>query len=208
MFRTHPSPRGLYPPLVALFLSLVLVLVPTPVSAQVPFDAIVRSHLKQYPAMEAQDLYKLLYQAALGNEHLMTDTTGIGRYLSHELETVQSSGDEPLYDVLTPDSLLVRLHLRPFKGRNGNARLLLEAMFKTAATFHPSPENLERWWLDLERLAEKKVVPFDPGELREYFQTMRSEGFPAKHHSNTFRQLYAPAYRVLLRSLLPELIGR
>lgn len=205
MFRIHPLPRGLYLPLVALFLSLVFV--PTPVSAQVPFDAIVRSHLKQYPAMEAQDLYKLLYQAALGNEHLMTDTTGIGRYLTHEWETVQSSGDEPLYDVLTPDSVLVRLHLRPFKARNGNPALLLKAMFKTAATFQSSRQNLERWWRDLERLAEQGVIPLDPGHLHDYFQAVRREGFPAKHHTNIYRQRYAPAYRVILRSSVSELVG-
>jgi hypothetical protein len=205
MFRTYPLPRGLYLPLVALFLSLVPV--PTPISAQVPFDAIVRSHLQRYPAMEAQDWYKLLYQAALGNEHLFTDTTGIGQYLSHELKSVQASPDEPLYDVLTPDSVLVRLHLRPFKARNGNPALLLKAMFETAATFQSSHENLERWWRDLEQLAEHGAIPLDPGRLRDYFQAVRREGFPAKHHTDIYRQRYAPAYRVILRSYVSELAG-
>ena len=46
---------------------------------------ILAAHVKRYPRLEIQDLYKLVYQGALGSEHAVSDpaqTRSIGKYLS------------------------------------------------------------------------------------------------------------------------------
>lgn len=40
--------------------------------------------------------------------------------------------------------------------------------------------------------------------LRRYFADRREEGYPAVHHSERYRDAYAPAYRIVL----PELLER
>jgi hypothetical protein len=170
------------------------------------FQKLITAQLQRYPAMQIQDLYKLVYQAALGNEHLLTDSAMVHNYLIREIESVRADSSEPLLEEISPDSAVVRLNLRPFKAQNGDHRVLFQAMMQTARTFHKSPERLAQYLRDLEKLAAPSgPIPYRADAIESYVREMRDKGYPAVHHSAVYKEQYAPAYRVLLKKYAPSL---
>lgn len=163
------------------------------------FQKIAREQLQHYPAMQIEDLYKLAYQAAMGNEHLMTDSAAVHGYLIHELENIQAVSIEPLLEKISPDGEVVRLNLRPFKAQQGDHRALFHAMMQTARTFQKSPERLELCLHELEQ-----TTYFDAAKMKAFFREMREKGYPAVHHSAAYEEKYAPAYRVILKKYVHE----
>ena len=165
---------------------------------------IIKTQRQRYPLMWIQDYYKLAYQAALGNEHLMIDSAMVHHYLIEELQSIQASAAEPLLEEISPDREVVRLNLRPFKARNGDHRALFQAMMQTARTFPKSQERLEQYLDSLEYLAAPSgPIPYGAGTMNSYFREMREKGFPAVHHSAVYAEKYAPAYRVILKKYSP-----
>jgi hypothetical protein len=172
---------------------------------QSAFRAAINAQLQRYPEMQIQDLYKLVYQAALGNEHLMTDSAMVHDYLIKELESIEASTAEPLLEEISPDGAVVRLNLRPFKARQGDHRALLQAMMQTARTFQKSQERLDRYLSDLEQMAASGAIPFDAEAMKAFFRELRDKSYPAVHHSAVYGEKYSPAYRVILKKYVPRL---
>lgn len=166
------------------------------------FRSVVERHLEAYPKMAPQDLYKLVYQAAMGNGHAMPDRESAARWLDRELADLTDSPRESLCLPLSPDGSLVRLDLRAFVRLDGSRDGLLDAMEATADRIQGSEERLERYWAYLEDLAEAGEIPFEKERLVEFFSGARAGGYRGVHHSDDFRELYHPAYRVVLRELV------
>jgi hypothetical protein len=161
------------------------------------FAYILRAHQKRYPEMEIQDLYKLAYQAALGPEHAAGDPTGARDYLQRELENLGEGPDEPLLDPISSDGDLVRVHLRPYLESGGDPDALLDAFVRTANEFHGSVRVLETYWDDARQTG---LWPLPP--MNEFFTKLKMGGYSPVRHSEKFRRLYRPAYRVILRKLI------
>jgi hypothetical protein len=172
---------------------------------QSAFRAVITAQLQRYPVMQIQDLYKLVYQAALGNEHLMSDSAMVHDYLIRELESVQADSSELLLEEISPDGAAVRLNLRPFKAQHGDHRALFQAMMQTARTFQKSQDRLDRYLRHLEQMAASGDIPFDATAAQSFFREMREKGYPAVHHSAAYKEQYAPAYRVILKKYAPSL---
>jgi hypothetical protein len=153
---------------------------------------------KKYPLLEIQDIYKLVYQAAMGNEHIMHDPEINRKYLQEELSTLEASSDEPLLEYLTSDSSIARLNLRPFKALKGNQEKLLELMNKTTKTIKPSVEYLKHLWKEAEDLAFEGKIPFHKKEMQEYFKQLEKQNFPPVHHSKAVFKNYHPSYRIVI----------
>ena len=168
-----------------------------------PISQIISQHIQHYPKIQIQDLYKLLFQAAMGIEHLLQNPAPILDYLLRELDVVDAVSETQLAEPIAPE--LVRVHLRPFKARMGRPAQLVDLMMKSAANFNPSREKLTIYWHTLEEMAAQQIIPFSAPELQSFFQTKRLESLPAAHHSKIFRENYQPAYRVILKKYFAEL---
>lgn len=167
---------------------------------QEQFRQVVEYHFVRFPSMEIQDLYKLVFQAAMGSEHAVPNREVAKQWLDRELSTLPTAPPEPLSEPLSPDGALVRVNLRTFGERGGEMDSLLDAFIKTAEQFAGSEERLRRYWRYVEAMAEAEEIPFDKAEVQELFSEM--QGFPAVHHSPSYRERYKPAYRVVLLELL------
>jgi len=159
-------------------------------------DAVL-AEVKKYPKLEIQDLYKLAYQAAMGNEHIMSDTVTVQKYLEDELASVDTLSKEPLIEYLTSDRSIARVNLRALKARKINSDKLLQAMIRTEQSVKPSTDLLRQFWKDIESLAEEGKMPFTKEELGSYFNDMEQKNFPAVPHSKTVEDTYHPAYRIV-----------
>jgi hypothetical protein len=120
----------------AVSLACLTALVPgRPVTAPCdtsPWTALVRAHLKRYPAMQPADAYKLLHQATLGSEHAMPSRAMAEQWLAREIATLGAGPAEPLVDTLGMGGRFARIHLRPFLASNGIPDSLLNAFVRTA----------------------------------------------------------------------------
>lgn len=152
--------------------------------------------------MEVEDLYKLAFQAALGSEHAVPSREAASQWLERELSSLSSKQGEPLTEPLSPDGSLVRVNLRALVARGGETSKLLSAFVQTARDFEGSHEKLASYWSNISAMAEAGQIPFEVGRLEQLWEKMRAEGFPAVHHSTTYRDRYHPAYRVVLVELM------
>lgn len=170
------------------------------------FQSIIQSQLSRYPLSQIKDLYKLTHQAALGSEHAVNDLKTARDWLFREIEEMVSISVDPLFDEISPDGLIVRIHLRPFIDSGGDPEILLEAFIRTANEFKGSIEKLNQNWRDVERLAESCDINFKAEELRSFFSLMDFLGFPARHHSQIYRDAYHPHYRIVSREYMHQII--
>jgi hypothetical protein len=152
--------------------------------------------------MQLQDLYKLVHQASMGSEHAVSDTAAARTWLENELRELDSGPSDPFLEPLTPDSALVRVHLRPYRDSGGDPNRLLQAFVNTANGYRGSTGNLIRLWSTAETLASEGKLPFTPEDMSAFVRRLDSLGFPAVHHSEAYTAAYRPAYRVVARNFL------
>lgn len=79
--------------------------------------------------------------------------------------------------------------------------MLASAFVITAETVVPDREGLVRELHSVGGHLERLKLPFDEDTWRAFVDARVAEGLPAVHHSEGYRMRYAPAYRVVLRSL-------
>lgn len=159
------------------------------------FLSVLQSHFSRYPALDIQDIYKLIHQATLGAEHALKNPSDAQDWLERELAEMGEGILEPIIDPISADGELLRVHLRPYMASGGDPKILLDAFIRTANNFQGSLATLEGNW----KIAVQ--TRFSPASIMDaFFQQMKSSGFPPLHHSATYRKLYRPAYRVVART--------
>ena len=146
---------------------------------------------KRHPAAEARDLCKLLYQSEFGAGHMAMDAeAGLAR-LRAECAACGAGEDEPFTDV---GGGLVRLHLRALPA----LKLRLETvngLFAQACAPRGSVAGLEE---KLNTLRESAAgLGLRPEDVDAEIASWRAAGYPALSHSQTYRTLYHPAYRLV-----------
>ena len=158
----------------------------------------VFAEVKKYPDLQIQDLYKLAYQAAMGNDNITNDLVAMKKSLTDELSAVDTLSDEPLIVYLTSDSSIARVNLRAMKKQKKNLDKLFAAMTQTASSVQPSTDLLREFWNDMEGLAEDGRIPFKKDELESYFSTIENQNFPIVNHSKIVDEEYHPEYRIVV----------
>ena len=160
-------------------------------------EAVLHVHFSRYPAMQIQDVYKLLHQAAFGSEHAISNPEDARKWMERELAEMGSGSDGITIDPISADGQIVRVHLRPFLAQGGNLETLLVAFIRTANEFHSDKNTLESYW----KIATG-MMQFSPIKMDEFIGSMRAEGYPALHHSPMYEKMYRPAYRVIWRKFI------
>jgi len=160
-------------------------------------------HLKHYPLAQLDDVYKLLHQAALGAGHAMDDVTALRERLDTEVATLGAGPEEPLAEPISPDGRLARVHLRAYLQAGHSVDSLFDAFVQTAREYPASPDKLAKFCGCLADLAEVGGIPFDRAEVSRYFEKIAEEKYPVVTHSDSFREAYKPAYRVVALDFLP-----
>ena len=160
---------------------------------------ILLSHFARYPQMTPQDAVKLLYQSAFGPGHLIQDEGMARARLEEELAATPERA-EPLLEEIGGG--YVRLYL----GAAKRANLPLEEIFArflfSAKAACPGKAAFEAGLSCLEELTAQGRAPFDSTALEAYLTEYRAEGCPMVSHSQTYRDHYHPAYRVVKNDAL------
>jgi hypothetical protein len=165
---------------------------------------VLRNNIARYPAMQVQDLYKLLHQAAMGSEHAIQDQQAARSWMERELAGMGTGPDDPLVDPLSPDGQILRLHLRPYLRARKDPERVLQAFIRTANEWCSSIHTLKKYGEVAAQLAQAGIGMIRQDEIGIFFDKMEAQGFPAIHHSDVYRRIYRPAYRVVARQFMEE----
>ena len=164
---------------------------------------ILLDHQRRYPRWNEEDLYKLIHQSAMGNEHAILDETAVRRWMERELDTLGQGPAEPSLDPISPDGKILRVHLRPLLQAGLSTDALLQAFLDSPRLFQGSKTVLEQNMRTALDLAEAGEFGFSLAHLQTFFEDMRAAALPAVHHSPLFEESYHPAYRVVTKLALP-----
>ncbi|KAK8896425.1 hypothetical protein M9Y10_014325 [Tritrichomonas musculus] len=151
------------------------------------FSEIVRFHQNRYPQMKPRDYIKLAYQSEFGPEHLVTDKERVLSYLRKEWEEINET-DEPCRSEPIGNGLF-RFYLGKVDNIESSSSLLADLFMFTAKEHEGSKEGL------LSRLDQLKNFSI-PG-MDDFLSEYESSNYPAVHHSQEYRDLYHPHYRLL-----------
>lgn len=167
---------------------------------------LLQQHLAWYPNMEVMDAYKLLYQGALGPEHIVATRQEFKRRLEAEFNTLSPTTSERLLEPVRTDGLLFRVNLRPFKAVAIDFEQFVSTLLRTSRSFSGTKTELVDSWSSFVRLCKQgKTTKFPFDEVVDFSQWLEKEDYPPVHHSEAYRHTYQPAYRLISSELLPEL---
>jgi hypothetical protein len=163
----------------------------------------LRDHLLAHPEARARDAYKLLHQSVFGPAHLIPDRAAAARYLAEEWAAMGATlPGEALLEPLAEEPPLVRVDLRPYRDAGGEPDALVDALVATAATVRGDAELFAACLAGAVAVVGELRGEAEAAALRPLLER-GPEGFPPLHHSPEYVAAYHPAYRVVLRSLLP-----
>ena len=152
------------------------------------------SHYATYPRLEVADIFKFIFQSAFGCEHFVSSEERALNYIKAELERINGDQSAPRIDALDGD--YSRVHLSCI-----NDTLSAEALAKyfcLSAKVEPDGKErlLEKISVARELIADG-TIPLSLSDFDELHAKWEAAGYPAIHHSESFREAYHPAYRVI-----------
>ena len=163
---------------------------------------LVEYHQQLRPQLQVQDVYKLLYQANFGVEHLLTDTAGVRKYLLDELATMDTANQgEQLVERISPTDEIARINLRPSRQLQLDPEKLVQAMFLSASETKPDTEGLYHDWNEFVSLVRYGFLNFPMKDVDEWDARVSAGNFQSAHHSQQYMGTYKPAYRVVKRAV-------
>lgn len=172
------------------------------------WENLIQSHVRRYPLLQVEDLYKLLYQSTLGNGHAITDSTEAARWLAQDLNDNHNDPFEPLIDTLGPCGRFARVHIRTFIRNGGDPTDLLQAFLKTGKEIKPDSSSFHCALSAAQSMALEGKLPWNEDTLEKYFTEEERQHYPAVHHSLKFDSAYHPSYRVIGIKFLPGLLNK
>ena len=156
---------------------------------------ILTAHAKRYPMMEPTDAVKLIYQNEFGGGHLIRDEEKCLEYLRAEYASVAKNTGMPPYEEI--GNGIVRVYLSALS--EADVEQLGRDFIRSAAEHTGSVEHFREKLNVLRQVAEDGIFAFDIVELESYLSDYEASGCPMVSHSEIYRKLYAPAYRVVLK---------
>lgn len=170
----------------------------------------LRAHAA-HPGFRPADAVKLCYQGLFGAEHLVLDPEAAEEYFFAEYEKTPPV-DGPLWENASPS--YARLSLAAFKGRGLPGAWLFRLFLLGAggdlpqglSIPRPDASEMDGALAAVRRMAEAGAFPFSIGELDAYLLKYKASGGGPVHHSEAYREVNRPAYRVVPRALLSLLL--
>ncbi|MFH0882601.1 MAG: hypothetical protein V2A56_06420 [bacterium] len=166
-------------------------------------ETIPRDHLNRYPGMEAVDLYKLVFEATSGPEHLGANEDLLLHWLNIESSELDSFNTSDTLLVEPIGGHYVRVHLAHWLA-SGRSLEQLANLVSVSSVPDDSDAVRDTWYKTLQLFAYGRLEGPSTRDLAGLTRKVRKHGWPPVHHSDLFKTKWDPHYRVVaLTSLLP-----
>ena len=152
-------------------------------------------HAQRYPAMKAEDAVKLCYQSEFGGGHLAPSREDCESGIREERMAAEPLPENvPLLEKIGGG--LLRLHLNA-KGAKTLCSETIAGLFLAVSDI---PRGSRTGFLEkieiLRELCKKGEMPISPVELETFLAGYEKAGYPLCRHSEEYRRVYQPAYRL------------
>lgn len=170
-------------------------------------EKIILSQIERYPKLEIRDAVKALYQSEFGCGHFVSDEITAMYMLTKKLKGLAE--DRNIDEFIEPiaDSFC-RVHIDKIKKAEMSQSALLQ-LFMLSSKYNPgSKVGFYEMLQYFQSLCSTNELSFDLFEVEKFINDYKDSDFTAVHHTDTFRENYNPAYRVIkkdYRTLIPLL---
>ncbi len=168
------------------------------------FLRILHAHARRYRNMTPSDAVKLAYQSVFGGGHMIADPdTALVRLRAEYDALPEKDNGSPLTEPIGGG--LVRLHLAALDPDLLPLEAVNALFCRSAELIAGDPEDFASALADIHRACGEGYLPFSADEFEAYLTQYRADGMPAVHHSETYREAYRPAYRIIREEFVPYL---
>lgn len=162
---------------------------------------LLTEHCKLYPSLNVADVFKFIYQSAFGCEHMVSSLESAISRIEAEASRLKDNG-APLIEKLDGD--FSRINLKYLKS-GLSTKTLGTLFFLSAKDCKKDFASLLEKINVVKSMAKEGLLPFSYGELVSELKLWEEKGFPAVHHSASFREKHSPSYRVISNKFIPFL---
>lgn len=162
----------------------------------------IQAYCRAKPGLEVEDLFKFLYKSYFGCEHLAAD---YDYALERIYREVDLAGSERVSDIEDLDGDFCRVNLSVLD-RGLAPETLCKIFLLSADKQEDGPLKLAKALVELPTLAREGRIPFSHEEVQRGIEEWKAKGLGPIHHSQAYRDLYHPSYRVIKKAYA-KLIG-
>ena len=156
----------------------------------------LRAQAERYPAMQAEDIVKYVFQAMLGVGHLLTSREAAAAYIAREMAGLDADPQESLTEPLGPAWCRLNLRRALAEGLAPDDIAGLMTVPRTAVPF--TRADVRACCL---RLADSLPPGMQVPDEAALAAILDETWLP--NHSDAYRALYRPAYRVIAADWIP-----
>ena len=164
----------------------------------------IKQQLEIHPGITPQDVLKMCFQAAFGAEHLLTNIDKAADYFNTEFESIQLDNFKPneeIFEAIAPD--VCRVNMAAWKMKMLPKAWLFQLFVESAGSAEVGGkgdtcfyEYIDAW----KQYAKENTIGFTEAELAnalENYLTLCGDKLQAVHHSQRYRDMEKPAYRIV-----------
>jgi hypothetical protein len=170
------------------------------------WENLIDSHLKRYPDLQIEDLYKLVYQATLGNSHAISDSAEVRDWLKRDMADPSQNVNEPMIDTLGSCGRFARIHLYAYRLSGRQPEKIIQTFINTSVRF---PADSDAFFCAVEvvrKMSAEGKLPWKDSITIQFLSEQAVKKYPAIHHSEKFISKYHPHYRIIAVELIPDLL--
>jgi len=159
-----------------------------------------------HPEARLIDIYKFFFQGTFGPGHIISDKESALKYLQNELQSM-TDFDSALWQPVGYNNQYYRVSLSLVKEGKLSEEELFNAFLQSADSCAvPSIEEWRKEWnlvLNIIEAMNLKIINYE--EDKSILDDMLKKGNILVHHSDIYRNLYHPHYRVVNSKYLKNL---
>lgn len=170
------------------------------------YREILLNQYKLRTNMTIQDMVKLIFQSEFGGGHLISNEDESLGFLKYEINGIIKGSNDEDKVFLDDESIdlfeyignkLYRLNLVPALERGLSPTTINKFFVHSANTVKGSPEQFEAKLDMFLALCHQDLLPYDLQEVKDYLNEYKIEGYKPVSHTDSYRTLYKPAYRIV-----------
>jgi hypothetical protein len=156
---------------------------------------ILLTHHNRYPAMQIQDMVKLIYQNEFAGRHLIACPNRGRSQIEEECRTSRDAVAPVVLEEI--GNALCRFHLSGINATGISPATLTRLFLNTADSVRGNIRRFEEKLQGFRECCRLQILPYDVNELDHYLEIYRQEGYPPVKHSEAYHKAYSPAYRII-----------
>lgn len=159
-------------------------------------DNVIFQHCKKYPLSTVQDYVKLIYQNEFGGGHMISDPKKAAEFIYKEYSSLDLQNGECKGRYENIGNGIVRANLSAFS--ENELQKLADVFVLSANSVKGDIKLFQKKLNDFIILNKNNNICTDTDTFIEEYKKI---GCPAIHHSDIYREVYKPAYRVIMEKL-------